>query len=223
MGEAIGAVLAFAVGVGLSPIPAVAAIVMLFTPRASANGPLFLAGWIVGLTVLVTIPTLIADAAGAGTSDSVDDGLSWLRIVLGVALLVAAGRKWHGRPRAGDEPKTPRWMARLDGFGPVQALELGLVLAANPKSLVLAIGAGTGLGQVGATTAQTAVAIAVFVLVGSSLVIVAVGYHLIGGERARATLEEARSWLLAHNVAIMTVLYAVFGAVLISNGLNLRP
>ena len=46
MGQAIGQVLPPAVGVGLSPIPIVAVIVMLVTPRARVNGPAFLgAGW----------------------------------------------------------------------------------------------------------------------------------------------------------------------------------
>ncbi len=39
MGEAIGQALPFAVGVALSPVPIIAVILMLVTPRARANGP----------------------------------------------------------------------------------------------------------------------------------------------------------------------------------------
>jgi hypothetical protein len=42
MGEAIGQLLPFAVGVAVSPMPIVAVVLMLVTPRAWSNGPAFL-------------------------------------------------------------------------------------------------------------------------------------------------------------------------------------
>jgi hypothetical protein len=47
MGEAIGQLLPLAVGVAVSPMPIVAVILMLVTPRARSNGPAFLLGWLV--------------------------------------------------------------------------------------------------------------------------------------------------------------------------------
>ena len=51
MGQAIGEILPLAVGVALSPIPIIAIILMLGTPRARSNGPAFALGWLVGLTL----------------------------------------------------------------------------------------------------------------------------------------------------------------------------
>jgi hypothetical protein len=46
MADAIGEVLPLAVGVALSPVPIIAVVFMLGTPRARTNGPAFiLAGW----------------------------------------------------------------------------------------------------------------------------------------------------------------------------------
>jgi hypothetical protein len=42
MGEAIGQLPPFAVGVAVSPMPIVAVVLMLVTPRARSNGPAFL-------------------------------------------------------------------------------------------------------------------------------------------------------------------------------------
>jgi hypothetical protein len=39
MGEAIGKLLPFTVGVAVSPMPIVAVVLMLVTPRARCNGP----------------------------------------------------------------------------------------------------------------------------------------------------------------------------------------
>jgi hypothetical protein len=49
MGEAIGQSLPLAIGVALSPIPIIAVVLMLTTPRARANGPAFVLGWLLGL------------------------------------------------------------------------------------------------------------------------------------------------------------------------------
>ena len=42
MGQAIGEVLPFAVGVAISPVPIIAVILVLFSARARVNGPAFL-------------------------------------------------------------------------------------------------------------------------------------------------------------------------------------
>ena len=60
MGDAIGQVLSFGVGVALSPVPIIAVVLMLGTPRARSNGPAFVAGWILGLAVVG------GDRAGGG-------------------------------------------------------------------------------------------------------------------------------------------------------------
>jgi Sap, sulfolipid-1-addressing protein len=66
--EAIGQVLSFAVGVAISPLPIVAVVLMLATPRGRANGPAFLLGWIVGLAVAGTVVSCPAARAPATTA-----------------------------------------------------------------------------------------------------------------------------------------------------------
>jgi hypothetical protein len=220
--ESISAVLTYAVGVGLSPIPIVAVIVVLFSARATVNGPLFLAGWMAGLATMVTAVQLVAGRLGAGTSGTVDDGISWFRVLLGAVLLVAAIRKWRHRPGPGEEPSLPGWMARVEGFAPAQALGLGLLLGFNPKNIALAFGAGMSLAQIDAPIGHTATAIAVFVLVGSAGVMSAVAHALIGGATARQRLDDTRAWLVLHNGALMAAVFLVFAALLISEGLGLR-
>jgi Sap, sulfolipid-1-addressing protein len=49
MGAAIGDVLGLAAGVAVSPLPIMAIILLLATPRGRANGSLFAVGWLAGL------------------------------------------------------------------------------------------------------------------------------------------------------------------------------
>ena len=66
MGAAIGDVLGLAAGVAVSPLPIVAMILVLATPRGRANGSLFGLGWLAGLSILGAVVLLLAGPAGAG-------------------------------------------------------------------------------------------------------------------------------------------------------------
>ena len=65
MGEAIGQVLSLGVGVALSPVAIIAVVLMLGTPRARANGPAFVLGWVVGLAIVGTLVLIAAGGADA--------------------------------------------------------------------------------------------------------------------------------------------------------------
>lgn len=222
MGQGISEVLPFAVGVAISPVPIVAVILMLFSSRARVNGPLFLLGWVAGLSALSAAVYVVADTIGVSEGSSGADGVGWLDVALGALLLLIAGRSWRKRPRPGSDPELPKWMADVEEIAPVRALALGALLAAvNPKNLALGFGAASGVAHLALPTGDAIVALGAFVIVGSLTVGGAVAFDLVGGARARAALEELRTWLQANNSAVMTVLFLVFGAVLVAKGLGL--
>jgi threonine/homoserine/homoserine lactone efflux protein len=217
MAEGVAAVLTYAVGVAISPVPIIAVILMLFSSRAKVNGPMFSVGWAVALLVVSGIAYLAGDAA-SGTS--AEDAVSWSKILFGAALLVLAARSWQHRPIPGAEPEQPKWMAGIDAFSPGKALTLGLLLAGvNPKNLLLAAGAGAALAEIDVATSDAVVSLIVFVVVGRLTIATPVVYYLVGGEQARARLDSAKVWLAVHNGAVMTVLFLVFGVNLVSEGI----
>ncbi len=62
----------------------------------------------------------------------------------------------------------PAWLKTVESISPVKAFGLAVVLAAvNPKNLILTLGAAAGLAQLGLSTSDAIVAIAVFVAVAS--------------------------------------------------------
>ena len=221
MGEAIGQVLSLGVGVALSPVPIIAVVLMLGTPRARANGPAFVLGWIVGLAVVGTIVLVVAGGADASASDAPADWVGWLKIVLGVLLALVAVRQWRGRPRAGEEAALPQWMRAIDRFTPARSMAIAVALSAiNPKNLLLTVGAAAAIAQTGVSTGDQAIALAVFVLVGTLGPGAPVVLYFALGERAKRILDELKSWMAAHNSAIMAVLCLVIGAKLIGDGIT---
>lgn len=220
MGDAIGQLLPFAVGVGLSPIPIVAVVVMLSTPRGHVNGPAFLVGWIIGLAAVGTAVIAIAGGAGASDGGEPSSGAGVAELALGALLLVLAVKQWRGRPRGDEEPELPGWMARVDAFSPVKAAGMGVLLsAANPKNLVLTAGAAAAIAETGIAAGDEAVALAVFVVIGTIGVIAPIVISLTMGARANALLEELHSWLARENATIMAVLCLVIGAKLLGSGI----
>lgn len=220
MGQGISEVLTFAIAVAISPIAIIAVILVLFSARRRVNGPAFLFGWVVALTALSTIVYLVSHDGNVATSSTASDSVSWGKIVLGVVFLVLARRNWRNRPTPGTEPPMPKWTARVDSLTPLEAAGLGVVLvAANPKNLILTMGSAAGLAQLGLSTSDAIVATAVFVLLGSVTIAGAVLYALVAGERARASLDAAKAWFGVHNAAVMAALFLVFGVDLIAKGL----
>ena len=120
MGQAIGQVLPLAVGVALSPVPIIAVVLMLVTPRAAANGAAFVLGWLIGIRAVGTVVLLIASPADASTSGGPATWTNVLKLVLGVLLVLVALREWRGRPR-GRKSRRPRsgW-GRSKASGPVK-------------------------------------------------------------------------------------------------------
>ena len=110
MGPAIGGSLPMAVGIAISPVPVIAVVLMLTTARARSNGPAFLAGWLLGLAVVGTIVLALPGSASASSSGAPATWVGWLKIGLGVLLLVVAVRQFRGRPAAGEEAPMPTWM-----------------------------------------------------------------------------------------------------------------
>jgi hypothetical protein len=221
VGRAISEVLPFAVGVAISPVPIIAVILVLFSARARANGPAFLAGWVAGLAVVCTVVYSIADAGDVSTDAGASDATSWVKLALGLVLLLAAARRWRHRPAPGANEPMPRWMAAIDGFTPGRAFAIGAMLSAvNPKNLVLTIGAAANVAQAGVSATDAAVALGVFVVLASLGIAVPVLLSLSGGERVAHVLDGWKAWLSAHNAAVMAVLLLVFGVVLVSQGLR---
>jgi threonine/homoserine/homoserine lactone efflux protein len=222
MGRGISEVLPYAIGVAISPIPIIAVILMLFSNRAKVNGPVFLLGWVIGLSVVVAVVYAIAHAANAATDSTASDTVSWIKVGLGLVLLGAARRQYAKRPQPGEDPGMPKWMATVDDMKPGAAFVLAIVCSAvNPKNLILAAGAAAGVAQVNDSVGDAVVALLVFVVIASSSVAGAVAYYFIGGAKARAHLDDLRTYLSTHNAAVMATLLLVLGVVLIAKGLDL--
>lgn len=221
MGEAIGQILPFAVGVALSPISIVGVVLMLGTPRARPNGPAFITGWVLGLAAAGTIGLLATGGADASDHGEPADWVNVLLLVLGVLLVGEGARQWRGRPRGTEEAALPKWMEAIDSFTPAKSGALGVALSAlNPKNLLLVIGAAAAIAQTGVSVGGQAVAFAVFVVIATLGTGTPVALYFALGERSKPILDDLRLWMGRNNAAIMAVLCLVIAAKLVGDAVS---
>ena len=76
------------------------------------------------------------------------------------------------------------------------------------------------VGQTGADTGAQAVALAVFVLLGSLGVGVPVAIYFLMGDRASTVLGGLRGWMVRENATIVAVICVIIGAKLIGDAIT---
>jgi threonine/homoserine/homoserine lactone efflux protein len=116
----------------LSIIPAV--VLVLHTDRPQPTGLVFMAGWLAGLAALtavfVQVPHLVD-----GLDQESPRWAPWVRIVIGVLLIVLAVGRWMTRNR---DTRPPALLSRLSRITAIGAAFVGFALSvANPKVLVM--------------------------------------------------------------------------------------
>lgn len=221
MGAVIGESLPLALGVAISPVPIIAAILMLLSPKARVTSVGFLLGWVLGIVAAVTVFTLLSSVIPVEDPDAARPIRGTVQLLLGVLLLLLAVAQWRKRPRPGQEAVMPKWMQAIDTMSFPTAFGLGFLLSAvNPKNLLMAAGAGVGIGGGALSGGATTVAIAVFTLIAASTVLVPVVGYLVAAERLRGPLDALRGWLAAENAVIMAVLLLVIGVSMIGKGIG---
>ncbi len=218
--RAIGDLLPAAVAVALSPIPIIGVVLVLGAPRARTAGPAFALGWVVGLATVSVIVVLALGGSDDPDSDAAT-GVNWLKVAIGILFLLMAAREWRKRPREGRSSETPKWMAAVDTMTPPRAALLGAALSgANPKNLALTIAAAASIAEAGLDRADTAIAVAVYVILGSVTVAGAVLLYVVDAERAARPLSAVKQFMSENNAVIMMVVLLLLGAKVLGNGLS---
>lgn len=221
MGEVIGDLLPLGVGVAVSPVPVIAVILMLLAPHARAAGVAFACGWVLGVSAVAGLVTVLVQPAGSSDGDDPSVVVAVIKLVLGALTLVLGLREWRSRPRPGEQPELPGWMSAVDRMTATRAAGLGALLSAvNPKNLTLCVSAGATVGGADLSSGATLTALAVFVVLGSVSVVAPVVAYVVAPARMARVLEELRAWLTANNSTVLAVLLLVIGVALVGKGLG---
>jgi hypothetical protein len=203
--------------IALSPITVIPAVLVLQAPRPRPASLAFLGGWLVGMAALT--------AAFVGASDLLGDlhqtpptWASWLRVVLGLALIVFGVVRWLTRHRPG---KTPAWMRSFSKLTPLRAGVTGVVLTVvRLEVLILCAVAGLAIGTGGLGVAAGWISGAVFVAVSSSTVAAPILAYVGSGGRLDDALERLKVWMEENHAAMLAIVLVLIGLLVLYNGIQ---
>ena len=220
MNALIGALLPLGVAAALSPMPLIALIIALFSKQRAANGFGFLLGSLIATAALTAIATLLALGLPSSPSTATHPVKAVIQLILGSAMVLYAFIIWHRRPRPGEPPKLPGWIAKIEGVNPVSAVIFGMVLSAvNVKNLPLDAAAGTHLA--GSSSVEVAViAGVVFVVLSCGALALVLTAALAFPKRTEAPLTRLRETLIAHNSIILAVVFVLAGTTMIGHAIS---
>lgn len=209
--------IALAAVIALSPITVIPAVLVLHAPRPRPASLAFLGGWLLGL-VAFTAAFVSGSELLSGFHATPPKWASWLRLVLGLALIALAAFHWFTRHR---NRSMPRWMRSFSTLSPVRAGVVGAALVPlRPEVLILCAAAGLAVGNSSLSAGAQLVASALFVVLAASTVAVPILAYAGAGDRFEQTLERLKAWMEANHDAMLAVILFLIGLVVLYNGIR---
>ncbi len=203
--------------IAISPLSIIPGILVLHTPRPRPTSLAFLAGWVLGIAVITGAFVGGSDVSNQG----LDDKPGWspyVRIVIGVALIVFGLYRWFGRHRSAHNPK---WMTAMGSMGPGRAFLTGIVLTvANLKVFAMCAAAGVAIGTAALGRPGAWQAVLVFTALAASTVALPALAYLFAGPRLDQPLERVKTWMERNHAALVAGILLVIGAGLLYKGIH---
>jgi threonine/homoserine/homoserine lactone efflux protein len=216
LGSELTELIPLALVVAISPLSIIPAVLVLHTSRPKPTSLAYLAGWIVGLAVLTAIFVEVSSLLGG--LDKTPAWASWLRIVIGIALIVFGVFRWLTRKRSAH---SPAWMNKITGATPGRAAVIAAVLVVvNPKVLFICAAAGLAIGSAGLGTAGAWISVVFYVLVAASSAAIPVLAYAVAGERLDGPLTRLKEWMERHNAALVAIILVVIGVLVLYKGIH---
>ena len=203
--------------IALSPITVIPAVLVLQAPRPRPSSLAFLGGWLLGLIALTALSVAASGLLG-GLDKSPPRWSSWLRVVLGSALIVYGIVRWFTRH---GHSESPPWMRSFATITPTRAGLTGAALAAvRPDVALICVPAGLAIGTAGLGVAGDWLAAAFFVAVAASSVAIPIMASAAAGSRLDNALARAKAWTDKNNAALLAAIMIVIGAMILRHGLH---
>jgi sulfite exporter TauE/SafE len=203
--------------VALSPLSIIPAVLVLHTPRPRPTGLSFLAGWLIGLAVLTVVFVEVSSLLG-GLGRKPPGWASWLRVVVGAALIAFGLYRWLTRERS---EHMPGWMQSLGKLTPARAGGAGLALTVvNPKVLFICAAAGLAIGTAGLRGSNVWLAVVWYVAVAGSTVAIPILAYAVSGDRLDESLRRLKDWMEHQHATLVAAILVVIGLLVLYKGIH---
>ena len=143
---------------------------------------------------------------------------SWLRVVIGAALIVFGVYRWLTRKRS---EHTPRWLQSMSKLTPRRAAATAAVLTVvNPKVLFICAAAGLAIGTAGLGYTGVWVAELWYVVVAASTVAIPILAYAVSGDRLDAPMTRLKDWMERRHAVLIAGILIVIGLLVLYKGIH---
>lgn len=175
-----------------------------------------MAGWLVGLAALTIVFAQVPHLVD-GFGQASPRWAPWVRIAIGVVLILFGVGRWATRNRATREPALLNRPSRIT---PVSAAVIGFVLMViNPKVVVMNAAAGLIIGTAAVGFGIWAAVLLFTVLAGSTVIAPILAYQWPVSASIRS-LERMKDWMQREHAAVAAVILAIVGVLLTYTGIR---
>jgi len=221
-GDRSQALILSVLGLGLavavcSPVSVVTVIVLLSMPAGRWRAIAFVVGWLFAIALIAVVSVVALQGQDFSSHKTTPSRwASAVEILVGCVVVLASARALHRRKERTTNAETPRWLGRLDQTNWLLATLVGAFML----TYSLTVAAAAEILKADVSTAQTALAFAVFAIASITTVAAPIVVVVVAPAQSAERLASWRRWLLGNSRKIGLILLIVIGAALIVRGMH---
>lgn len=220
MADALTELLAPGLAIAVSPLPVLAALVLLLSDRGLANACAFLGGWAMALAAVAGGAAVLRVATT--TADAELPAATLLQFAIAVPLFALAVHEWRHRHDPELARKRGRVIDWIRSISPARSVIAGILcIVLNPKDLLLALAAGSSPALAALEPGAATLALAVFIVVASATIALPAAAVVVAGPRVVPLLHRARSSVERRAATVTAVALGAAAAIIAASALPL--
>ena len=223
MNGGVAPVVVLGLGCAANPWGIMIAVLLLDARRGHAVVWTYVVAWVASITVVLAVLLSSLGVLLDTGSDGASTAMSLVEVVLGTALVmwgvvrIRQARHVAGATPAGASTQDlPRWLRAIENLSYPAVFLLGIYSATYP----FVIAAAGEIVKAGGSPSEMAALALLFIVLGSSTVVLVAAVGTLAPDRSAAHLTRMRTWLTIHNRAVITAILLVFGAALMARGVS---
>jgi hypothetical protein len=201
--------------IALDPISLTPFLLILASKGGVRKGAAFMLGWLASLAIVVAATLLVTGDSPPRPSSAPSIAAVVINLVIGLGLIYYAMRQRRkiGKPKP--PKKTPKWQTGIDNM----SLWFAAVLAPLTQPWGLIAAGVTVITQADLASGQDVVALVLFALIATSIIITLELFAAFRPERAQEFIRRIRSWIAAHSDQVIVILFLAIGLYLVGSSI----
>ena len=201
--------------IALDPISLTPFLLILASERGVRKGAAFMLGWLASLAIIIAGTLLVTGSNPPAPSSAPSLAALVVKLVIGLGLIYYALRQRRKLGQPGPPKKPPKWQTGIDKM----SMWFAAILAPLTQPWGLIAAGVTVIIQADLASAQDVVALVLFAVIATSIIITLELFAAFRPERAQELIRRIRSWIGAHSDQVIVILFLAIGLYLVGSSI----